>query len=121
MKTLAISCLIAVAASGCSPNGHEGARPLRGDAERGRAALAALECGACHVIPGVRGPRSHVGPSLDGFAGSVYIAGKFPNTPEILVRWLRDAPGMAPRTAMPPIAMSDAQADDIAAYLYTLE
>lgn len=116
-----ICFLCLLAASGCAPPADAPAHALRGDPQRGRAALAALECGACHVIPGVRGPRSHVGPTLDGFAHSVYIAGKFPNTPEVLIRWVRDAPGMAPKTAMPQIAMSEAQAHDIAAYLYTLE
>jgi cytochrome c2 len=111
-----------IAASGCAPPPHENELGrASGDPERGRAALAALECGACHDIPGVPGPRGRVGPPLAGFASSVYIAGKFPNTPQILARWVRDAPAMAPETAMPAIAMNERQAHDIAAYLYTLE
>ena len=60
------------------------------------------------------------GPSLEGFSRSVYIAGRFPNAPEVLVRWVRDAPAMAPESAMPEFDMTDAQARDIAAYLYQL-
>jgi cytochrome c1 len=96
-------------------------RGAGGSPERGRAALAALECCACHVIPGVRGPRSQVGPPLAGFAHSVYIAGRFPNTPDVLARWVRDAPALAPETAMPAVAMTEAQAHDIVAYLETLD
>lgn len=115
-------CILLTALAACGAPFSE-LEPSRGggDAQRGRAALAELECGACHVIPGVRGPRSHVGPPLAGFARSVYIAGRFPNTPDRLARWVRDAPALAPETAMPAVAMSEAQARDIAAYLLTLE
>jgi cytochrome c2 len=115
-------CLLLTALAGCgSPFGELEPSRGGGDAQRGRAALAELECGACHVIPGVRGPRSDVGPPLAGFARSVYIAGRFPNTPDMLARWVRDAPALAPETAMPAAAMSETQARDIAAYLLTLE
>jgi len=113
---------IGIAASGCAPPAHDAhVASMHGDPERGRAALAALECGACHAIPGVPGPRGQVGPPLAGFANSVYIAGRFPNEPETLARWVREAPAMASETAMPAIAMSEAQAHDIAAYLLTLD
>jgi mono/diheme cytochrome c family protein len=117
----ATACLLLAALTACSAPQDELEAPRAGDPERGRAALAAFECGACHVIPGVRGPRSHVGPPLAGFAHSVYIAGRFPNTPEVLARWVRDAPALAPETAMPAVTMSEAQAHDIAAYLRTLD
>jgi mono/diheme cytochrome c family protein len=118
----AIWLALGIAASGCAPSQPDAeVSPKGGDPERGRAALAALECGACHDIPGVPGPRGQVGPPLAGFANSVYIAGRFPNQPEMLARWVREAPTMANETAMPAIAMSEAQARDIAAYLLTLD
>lgn len=89
--------------------------------KQGRIALRAHECGVCHVIPGVRGARGQVGPSLDAYSRRVYVAGKFPNTPRVLVRWIQDAPSLAPQTAMPAIAMPEAQARHMAAYLYTLD
>ncbi len=92
-----------------------------GDEERGRVAVLDLECGVCHVIPDVPGARGQVGPPLASFARHVYIAGKFPNTPDVLLRFLPDAPAMAPETGMPAIAMSEQQTRDIAAYLYTLK
>jgi cytochrome c1 len=91
------------------------------DLTRGRRAIAELECGACHVVPGVPGAWGRVGPTLAGFKSSVYIAGQHPNVPDVLVRFIRDAPSLAPDTAMPAIEMSDRQARDIAAYLYSLE
>lgn len=98
-------------------------RPQVRDAnpEQGRLALQAHECGVCHVIPGVRGARGQVGPPLDAYSKRVYVAGKFPNTPRILVQWIQDAPSLAPQTAMPAIAMTEAQARNMAAYLYTLD
>ncbi len=61
-----------------------------------------------------------MGGSLEGFADRPLIAGRLPNQPDILVRWLLDPPSLAPDTAMPPSALSQAQARDLAAYLYTL-
>jgi cytochrome c2 len=89
-----------------------------GDAQRGEQVLAGLECGACHVIPGIPGAIGLTGPKLDGYAARPYVAGKFPNEPETLVRFIRDPPALAPLTAMPAVPMSDQDARDIAAYLY---
>lgn len=49
------------------------------------------------------------------------IAGRFPNQPDVLVRWIRDAPSLSPETAMPATSLSDAEAVDVAAYLYSLD
>lgn len=91
---------------------------IGGDGERGRAVLTRYECGVCHVIPGIPAATGRVGPALDRYAVRPYVAGKFPNQPETLVRWIVDAPSMAPQTAMPAIAMSPQEARDAAAYLY---
>jgi cytochrome c1 len=61
-----------------------------------------------------------VGPPLAGFAGRTYIAGRFPNTAPALVRWIESPQAVAPGTAMPDLGIEEAQARDIAAYLYTL-
>lgn len=91
-----------------------------GNADRGRLAVESYGCGACHVIPGVPGARGLTGPPLNSFARHVYIAGELPNEPELLVRWIRDPPSLAPQTAMPNLGVSEATARDIAAYLYEL-
>ncbi|MEA2724624.1 MAG: cytochrome c [Gemmatimonadales bacterium] len=91
-----------------------------GDADRGRAALDGFGCGACHVIPGVRGARGMVGPPLTQFGLRAYIAGQLPNQPDNLLRWLQDPQGVEPGTAMPNLGVGPAAARDMAAYLYTL-
>jgi cytochrome c2 len=88
-----------------------------GKTHRGREVLERYECGVCHVIPGIQNAVGRVGPSLDDYAQRPYVAGKFPNDMETLARWIRDAPAMAPQTAMPAIAMSQQEARDAAAYL----
>ena len=89
-----------------------------GEPQRGREAIERFGCVACHTIPGVSGHRANVGPPLVHLAGRGYIAGVLPNTPDNLVRWLRNPPAVDPRTAMPNLGLSQSEAADIAAYLY---
>jgi cytochrome c2 len=84
---------------------------------RGRAAAERLGCGACHSLPGVDWPKGRVGPPLEGFASQAMIAGRLPNRPDILARFVRDAPSIVPGTAMPAIPMREADARDVAAWL----
>lgn len=91
-----------------------------GDPDRGQALVKRYGCAGCHTIPGVRGANGLVGPPLQKFGSRVYIAGVVTNTPDNLIRWLKDPPGLDPKTAMPATGVSDADARDIAAYLYTL-
>ena len=91
-----------------------------GDPAAGRAALERYQCGACHAIPGIAGAHGRVGPPLAEYRQRVYIAGKFPQEPALLAKWIQDAPSLAPQTAMPNVGVSDADARDIAAYLYQL-
>ncbi|MBC7983578.1 MAG: c-type cytochrome [Candidatus Obscuribacterales bacterium] len=92
-----------------------------GDARNGQRVLQQYECGVCHSIPGVRSARGQVGPSLAAYRRNVYVAGKYPNTPEYLIAWIMDAPALAPHTAMPAMGVTAGEARDIAAYLYTLK
>lgn len=91
-----------------------------GDAGAGRKALQQYLCATCHVIPGVVGANHHVGPSLGGIAVRKYIAGVLPNRPANMLRWLRQPTAVDPLTAMPDLHVSDQDARDIAAFLYTL-
>lgn len=94
---------------------------MAGDPVAGRLAMEKLQCGACHEIPGIGSARGRVGPPLEKFARRVYIAGKFPQDPATLARWITDAPSLSPGTAMPAIPMSADEARNMASYLYTLE
>ena len=91
-----------------------------GDAKAGRGALERYQCGVCHTIPGVAGARGRVGPPLNAYARRVYIAGKLPQDPVLLARWIQDAPALAPGTAMPNVGVSETDARDMVAYLYRL-
>lgn len=91
-----------------------------GDPGHGSTLIRRYGCNACHMIPGVPGAKGKVGPSLEGIASRVYLAGKLNNTPENLMRWIRDPQGVTKGTAMPNLGVSEQEARDLAAYLYTL-
>lgn len=95
-------------------------RNRSGDVERGRLALAMHACQACHTIPGITSSSPNVGPPLQGLAGRSLIAGKLANTPDNLVRWIRQPKTVKPLTAMPDMGVSEGDARDMAAYLATL-
>ena len=93
----------------------------RGDPARGAQLITEVGCGSCHAIPGIDGAEGVVGPPLTRWSERSMIAGKLPNKPANLVRWLKDAPSVEAHTAMPDLDITNEQARDIAAYLYTLE
>jgi cytochrome c1 len=106
---------------GCGERGQMSPVQIaNGDPEAGRRVIGQIGCGVCHVIPGVRSARGTVGPTLQHFARRTYIGGTVPNEPETLVRWVQDAPSLAPGTAMPRMPLSHEQARHVVAYLYTL-
>jgi cytochrome c len=82
------------------------------------ALMRAYGCQSCHVIPGVRGARGRVGPSLEGLASRAYIGGVLINTPENLALWVQTPSAYSPRTAMPDVGISEEDARVIAAYLH---
>jgi cytochrome c1 len=72
------------------------------------------------VIPGIHGANGLVGPPLTNFAQRAYIAGEVANTADFLVRWIEVPQAIEPGTAMPNLGITEGQARNIAAYLYTL-
>lgn len=92
-----------------------------GNAKHGRQLIDQYGCTACHSIPGVEGPKGMVGPPLDHIASRTYIAGKFPNKPDVLMTWLQNPQGMDPQNAMPNLGVTPADSRDIAAFLYTIK
>ena len=89
-----------------------------GDPARGRVMVVRFSCGACHQIDGVANAHGAVGPPLVAFADRTMIAGVLPNTPPNLVRWLEHPQAVVPGNAMPDMGLDEAQARDVAAYLY---
>lgn len=90
-----------------------------GDPQRGAQVINMKKCGSCHVIPGINGAAGLVGPPLASFARRTYIAGEVANTPDNLVRWVMNPQAIEPHTAMPNLGLTQRQAHDVAAYLYT--
>jgi cytochrome c2 len=68
-------------------------------------------------------PRANalVAAPLSDWADRRYIAGRFTNTPENLIPWIMSPQEMEPGTAMPDVGVTEADARDMAAYLYTLQ
>ncbi len=90
-------------------------------ASRGKAVVKRVGCAACHSIPGIDWPKGKAAPALDGFAHRAMIAGRVPNTPELLARFVRNAPAVDATTTMPPMPMTEQESRDVAAFLYELD
>jgi cytochrome c2 len=118
MKWLAVFVLAACHGSGSD---RSYALATGGDPDDGLVAIEEHGCAACHAIPGVRSLRGSVGPSLADFAHRSVIAGILPNSPPNLTHWLLDPPRISPHTAMPAVGLTEQEARDVAAYLYTLD
>jgi cytochrome c len=112
--------LVVLALLGGCGDHHTSLAVPGGDPQKGRAQLAAFGCGACHLIPGVDHAYGVVGPPLTQFAQRSYIAGEVTNSPSNLVQWIMTPQSIEPGTAMPNLGVTEAQARDMAAYLYTL-
>ena len=91
-----------------------------GDPQRGARAIQNYGCGACHNIPGIPGAEAYVGPPLDAWAERHYISGKLPNQPEHLIQWIQFPQAIEPGNAMPNMGVTEQDARDISAYLFTL-
>ncbi len=91
-----------------------------GDPVVGKATIEQYGCNACHSIPNIRGFGGRVGPPLEHFASRAFIGGELPNTPMNLVRWIHDPHAVEKHTAMPTLGLTNKEARDVAAYLYTL-
>ena len=94
---------------------------LPGDADaRVGATVFARSCGACHAVAGTMA-LGRVGPDLTHFASRPWIgAGALANTPENLMSWISDAPGVKEGARMPAVPLDDAQLHSVVAYLRTL-
>lgn len=99
---------------------------LQGDPGRGRTLFLESSiaqpsgCGTCHTIRGVPGASGIVGPNLTNVSLRPTIAGDtIPNTPENMTRWILDPPATKPGALMPKLSITDAQARDLTAFLYS--
>ena len=123
VRTFALTVMLAGAGVACirEEETPPEQRVRGGDAKRGKGQIVAYGCGSCHVIPGVSGANGMVGPPLTAWSQRRIIAGEVTNTPDNLVYWITVPQSIEPGVAMPNLGVSDGQARDIAAYLYTLK
>ena len=89
-----------------------------GNPQVGKQLLDRYGCAACHEIKGVARARSEVGPSLKEIRDSSYVAGMLPNSADNLEKWIMHPRQINPHTAMPELGVTQAEARDMAAYLY---
>lgn len=87
-------------------------------AKRGLAVIERVQCAACHEIKGIAWPQGRTGPPLLEVGNRGLIAGAVPNRPDLLAAFVRNAPTVKPGSPMPPMPLTEAEARDVAAYLY---
>lgn len=90
----------------------------QGDMSRAPSIVRRYGCTGCHTIPGIPGADGQVGGSLANTRKRVYIGGVANNTADNLVRWIVSPHSFSPHSAMPATGISEAEARDVAAYLY---
>jgi cytochrome c len=90
-----------------------------GDPARAPALFRRYGCSGCHTIPGIPGADGQTGAPLAGLSSHVYIAGVLENRSDNLVAWIVSPPSFSPQTAMPKTGISEKEARDLAAYLYS--
>lgn len=95
-------------------------QPVGGNPEIGATLIQQFGCGTCHTVPGIAGADGEVGPPLGNMARRVYIAGVLRNSPNNMIAWLENPQAIVRGNAMPDMGIDRTQAQDIAAYLYTL-
>jgi cytochrome c2 len=84
----------------------------------GRTLLLAYGCAACHHIRGLPDADGQSGPDLERIAYRSYLGGVLPNTQANMQRWIMHPRAISAGTAMPELGVSEAEARDMAAYLY---
>ncbi|HEU0084277.1 MAG TPA: c-type cytochrome [Bradyrhizobium sp.] len=90
-----------------------------GDIARAPELIRRYGCAGCHTIPGIPGGDGKVGGPLKDIRQRVYVGGVVTNAPDNLVRWIVSPQTFSPRTAMPATGISETEARDVAAYLYS--
>ena len=117
MRRALLIGLSALVLAGCG--GSNGPHIVSGgNADRGKQLIGHYGCGSCHEIGGVHGANGKVGPTLEHFREKRSIAGKLPNTPDDVARWIMHPQQIYPGNLMPDLGVKHDEARDIAAYLY---
>ncbi|MBI4213871.1 MAG: c-type cytochrome [Chloroflexi bacterium] len=93
---------------------------VAGSPERGRTTFVEKGCVTCHTLQGVPSATGVLGPNLTNVSlRPTLTEASFPNTPDQMARWLMNPPAMKPGTIMPNLGLTDQQAQDLVALLYS--
>ncbi|HLG71409.1 MAG TPA: c-type cytochrome [Chloroflexota bacterium] len=92
-----------------------------GDPNAGRTLFMDKGCGGCHTLTRLPGATGVAGPRLDNTVVRGTIAGgSIPLSPSNMAQWIFDPSSLKPGTTMPKPGVTQAEARDIAAFLYSL-
>ncbi|MFN2590288.1 MAG: cytochrome c family protein [Actinomycetota bacterium] len=116
-----LALLVAVAACRSGPSTEPPPEVPEGNPARGADLIQRFGCGSCHIVPGIPDADGLVGPPLIRFGSRQVIAGRLANNGDNLIRWVMDPQVVEPGTDMPDLRVTEQQARDIAAYLFTLK
>ncbi len=95
--------------------------PRRAAARKGLAVFTSQSCAGCHTIRGTSATAT-VGPDLTHLADRHTLAAlTIPNDASHLRSWVFGAQNVKPGSRMPDLALPEAQADELIAYLRQLE
>jgi cytochrome c2 len=119
MKHLVGLLLCVAVLAACSKKQPQTEPITGGDPRAGRVLIARYGCASCHEIKGIAHADSQVGPPLDKIRSRGYIAGVLPHSADNLIKWIQHPRQVVPNTAMPELGVSQAEARDMAAYLYS--
>jgi cytochrome c2 len=115
-----LACAILASACSSSKSISEAEMITGGNVARGVPAIGKYGCAACHTIPGIETATATVGPPLTRVAVRQYLGGHLTNSPDNMIKWIQHPQQIDPKNAMPELGVTDQDAKDIAAYLYTL-
>ncbi|WP_407158626.1 c-type cytochrome [Bradyrhizobium sp. STM 3557] len=120
---IAIVCVVTAVGGGMAWSARRQAERVAramtgGDPARAHDIMRRYGCGGCHTIPGLAGADGQVGPPLTGLVHRIYVGGVANNSPDNLIKWIVSPQTFTPRSAMPATGITEAEARDVAAYLY---
>jgi cytochrome c1 len=91
-----------------------------GDPATGQRLFVEAGCGGCHTLHGLPGAIGISGPNLTNVGLRPTLAGEaVANTPQSMVAWLLDPPAVKPGATMPRVGLTERQAQDVAAFLFS--
>lgn len=129
---LATGCGTGRAAEAAPAPGHSTSRvatpPARptpppgvpGDPSEGARLFMSAGCAGCHTLRGTPAASGVAGPNLTNIVLRPTLAGEtIPMTPATLAAFLRDPSAVEPGTSMPSVGLTPAEAEHLAAFLYS--